>query len=113
MPSENRRVIFTQDEFKMAAFDYCLRMGRKMPKALVTGIVVERAGELCARMHFEPTEDGEERSVLLQYDEIAKALIRYCRSARIPIPRNAKKRLLADGEGICMTFDLIYDIILD
>lgn len=108
MPMELRKIAFAKEELKSAAYGYCLHMGKSMPDAVVSDLIVQTAPDLVARLCFDVNHPADTPHVELQRGEIAAALIRYCQRLGVPIPRNARKGIQPEGDGVAMIINLNY-----
>jgi len=102
MPSEFRRIVFTNAELQEALVDF---------PALEQ--VVLPAGKLQSARFNDQTRDtlvidvydaksGQVRDAVLPTHFVAATLVRYCIAKRIPIQRSAQKALTISGDNIAL-----------
>ena len=99
MPKELRKILFTEDETRQAMVEFCDQTQAIPPG--VTLLKVELTGTEEAPINLAYTSGSSKNPTELQLgrDQVAAALIRFCRAQRIPIPRQSSKTLqLKDGE---------------
>ena len=106
MPKELRKLVFTRDELQAAAVAFCYREGMKLPKGMLESVTFE---DEYAQLNFSVISEKGPTRIRLTRDQIAAAIIRYCRSLRIPIPRLSQKIVNPDGEGVSMLISVQYE----
>lgn len=106
MPKELRKLVFTRDELQAAAVAFCYREGMKLPKGMLQSIAFE---DEHAVLNFSVISEKGPSRIRLTRDQVAAAIIRYCRSLRIPIPRLAQKIVNPDGDGIALLINVSYE----
>ena len=107
MPKELRKLVFTQDELQAAAVAYCYREGMRLPKGILKSVTFGPEEQVC--LNFSTLADGGPSRIRLTRDQIGAAIIRYCRSLRIPIPRLGQKVVNPDGDGVALLINLQYE----
>ncbi len=110
MPMELRKLVFSREELTGAAYGYCLHVGKPMPEAAVSEVLVRADPELVLTLRFDVNDPQGRRTVDLDRGEIAAALIRYCRCISVPIPRKAKKIVQPAEDGVVMLINLNYEV---
>lgn len=110
MPSETRKLAFTQVELQAALVNYALRSDMKLPNANIEKLVVSNEGDTAVRLVFQPSTPDEVREVEFSQEHVAAGIILYCRSQGIPLPRDSRKVLLAENESISMMMQVNYAI---
>ncbi len=99
MPQELRKIIFSEDELKMAVIDHCMRNGIKLPKGVMTDFKATPDVAATVIITYDTTEIQDAPEVRVSRDDVAAALIRHCGANKIPLPRAARKILkVEDGE---------------
>jgi hypothetical protein len=92
MPREDRRIYFDYDETYKAIFALCVQRDFKKPQP---GAIqsVEPLAEDPAKLSFKVVNQLEGTSSVSEYsrDFLAAALMLYCRSLSIPLPKSAQK----------------------
>ncbi|MBT4588130.1 MAG: hypothetical protein HON14_00590 [Rhodospirillaceae bacterium] len=106
MPTELRRLIFTEEELQAALVNYALRSNLHMPNASIQSLLVEKKEGLSVTLHFAATEDGDSRDVEFSEPHVAAAIILFCRVQEIPVPRDAVKVLSHEKNTIAMMMQL-------
>lgn len=109
MPKELRKIIFHPNELIGALYSYCLHAGKPMPRTQVSELVLGSTPEEMASLRFDAGTSGKERQVTLTREEVAAALIRYCRQIGVPIPKGAQKVLQPDGDDLALMIHYEFD----
>ncbi|MGZ0188489.1 MAG: hypothetical protein ACKVH0_10880 [Alphaproteobacteria bacterium] len=105
MAIETRTIFFDQDELIQASFTHCLRRDLKLPPGRL--VQVEASPEAIDRVRLVFDGIGREKpDIVLNYSEMAAALITHCSSVGIPLPRYSRKRLTPAGEGMALIIRL-------
>lgn len=103
MPHEDRRIIFDYAEMYKAIYALCLQkeMQRPPPGEI---IMVQDSPEDRAMMVVDFENKLEHRKATISYsrDFIAAALMLYCRTSRIPLPKNAQKSVMLLDDAIVL-----------
>ena len=96
MPTEYRKLVFSEEELKQALMEFCRSNGTLLPTGELTTVELLEKPDLSVRVEYESaSEDLSETS--LGRDQLAAALISYCSRRRIPVPRSAQKNLKIEG----------------
>ncbi|HER26785.1 MAG TPA: hypothetical protein ENI69_06715 [Rhodospirillales bacterium] len=106
MPKELRKLVFSKEELKAAAFDYCHRNGVRIPEAPIDELKIEDSDHGFLTLCFETGDMGDTKSVSLGRDQVGAALIKYCSNNKIPIPRQARKVLKVDQGDVALMINL-------
>ncbi len=106
MPKELRKLVFTTEELKSAAFDYCLRNKVGIPEAPIGQVIVEDSNDNFLTLCFETVDLSDPKKISLNRDKVGAALIKYCSANDIPMPRQAKKILTIDNGDVAMMINL-------
>jgi len=106
MPTERRRIIFSDDEVVSAALAFCRASGIPLPDA-----DVERQSHLpdcdCGlQLIFAVTSPEQIDEVELDGETVLNALVAYCRMHSIPLPKAAAKRLERHEDAFSMVFEM-------
>lgn len=103
MPHETRKLLFSAGELQTAALDHCHRHGITVPEGAVGTVTVGTDPAAAVRLRFGTGIGADE----LSFDrrQVNDALIGYCRSTGIPIPRGGAKSVRAEGEQIAMVIE--------
>ncbi len=102
MPKELRKLVFDESELRAAAYDYCLRNNVNIPHAPVQDILISDEDAKVIVLRFESEDVNALKDVTLSRDQVGAALIKYCSTIKIPLPRTAQKILKVDGQEISM-----------
>ncbi len=101
MPTEYRKLVFSEKELRQALMEFCRSNGTLPPTEELTTVELVEKPDLSVRVEYESaTKDLSE--ILLSRDHLAAALISYCSRRRIPVPRSAQKNLKVEGANICL-----------
>ena len=103
MPSETRKLLFDSGELQTAALDHCRRHGITVPEGAVGAVTIGTDPAAAIRLRFGTGLGTDELS--LDRRQVNDALIGYCRSTGIPIPRGGAKSVRAEGERIAMVIE--------
>jgi hypothetical protein len=100
MISEERRIRFSK-----AAVTEALRAARGLglPPGQVAELRIAPDGGCSVKIL---TGDGAVTNADLTPSQMAAVFIGYARTKRVPMPRQAQKRLEADGDGITMVIEI-------
>ena len=89
MPEEIRKILFPKDELQAAVVDFCLRSKIWLPNKNIDELEVCADPEAMVVLKYAATGPEEATEVELSRDQVAAALIRYCSSINVPLPRSA------------------------
>lgn len=106
MPSETRRLVFSNAELVQAISEYNQGAGKKLPAGTVTACKPIDRPELVVRLEILDQRRGEVLTVDLTPEVVGAALLRYCMSRKIPIPRHAEKSVQVQGDNIVLAIAL-------
>jgi hypothetical protein len=103
MPTEDRRILFANDEVYKALYAMCFQKQMKAPPpGQVTQIVddEQNKGQILVKVE----NPLEKTSTTLEYthDFMAAALMLFCRGSGIPLPKNAKKSVMINEGQITL-----------
>ena len=98
MPTELRRLTFSEREVMNAAASYAARTGRSVPQGKLRAVRSGPEPEKNFLLDLDRTGASEDREVVLEADFLGAALIMHCIEHNIPIPRRAERSLkVRDG----------------
>ena len=101
MPIEYRKLVFSEQELRLALTDFCRSNGTLPQKSELITVELLENPDPSVRLEYEPkTENISEISI--SRDKLAAALISYCSRRRIPVPRSAQKNLKVEGARVCL-----------
>lgn len=106
MPTERRRIIFSDDEIVAAALSHCRAAGIPVPDAEVETLSVATDGDCRLLLTFSVSSPEQSDEVRLDAGHVLTALISYCRIQSIPLPKAASKRLEPLDGAVSMVFDM-------
>ncbi len=106
MPEELRKILFANDELQAAVVDYCLRSKIPLPDKNIEDLEVRSDPEAMVVLKYADTGPEETKKVELSRDQVAAALIRYCSSINVPLPRSAQKVLQPGNDGISLLINI-------
>lgn len=102
MPKELKKLVFSDVELKAAAFDYCLRANVKIPQSPIDDVAVSDNDDSLLVLKFSSDDPTNPKEVPLSRDQVGAALIKYCSTNDIPMPRAAQKILKVEGGAVVM-----------
>lgn len=102
MPTEIRRIVFSNAELLLALMAQN-KSGQdsKMPAGAITACMVKDEADGIVHVQML-SENGEPATYSVRHAEVGAALLRFCRDAKIPIPKRGKKSLKVVGEDIAL-----------
>jgi hypothetical protein len=106
MPTERRRIIFSDDEIVSAAISHCRSTGIALPDAEVEDLDIAMDGDCSLCLTFAVTSPEQVDELTLDPETLLSALIAFCRNRAIPIPRSASKRLEPMEGSLSMVFNM-------
>ena len=112
MPSEMRKLVFSIEELQAALVNYSLRTNKKLPNSTIDHIEVEGKEGVTATIVYMREGTEEAKSVEFAQNDVAAAIILYCNSRNIPLPRDAKKVVvpIEDSVGMIVKMDNVEKI---
>ena len=102
MPTEIRKLVFTTAELQDVMVNHCLSGNIPLPDAPIEGIEVSNEPEATVTINFQAADPAQPNALRLTREQVAAAIIRHCRDNRIPLPRQGKKLLQAQGDGLAL-----------
>ena len=106
MPEELRKIHFPNDELQAAIVDYCLRSKIRLLDKNIEELEVRDDPDVMVVLKYAVTGPDENNEVELSRDQVAAALIRYCSSINVPLPRSARKVLQPTDKGISLMINI-------
>ena len=91
MPTEIRRLVFTNDELQSALSSAATKSNRTLPMGSITSAAFKRFGETEVQVEFYDTRDNQSTTATFDSSFVGSALIFYCVDEHIPIPRAAAR----------------------
>src|SRR3954467_8090639 len=99
MPSELRRIVFSNDELRQALDAYYLGIGKSLPVGYVRSARFAADPAQIVITIYDRRED-QTHEAALNAAQVAAALIKFCFAHRIPIPKHAQKSLALSGDNV-------------
>jgi len=100
MPKEYRKLVFSKDELTMAITEFGTATGKILPRDEVIAVDFTGVPKKPVRMEYTTDIQNGSSELNLSRDQLAAALISFCRNHHIALPRSAKKNLKLDGNEI-------------
>lgn len=104
MPREDRRITFSYDEVYKAIFALCVqRELKKPPPGIIMSVEISTIDPSRVSLRLENPQISAP-VMFLEYsmDYLAAALMLYCRTCRIPLPKTAGKSVELAPDGIVL-----------
>ena len=98
---EIRYIVFSKDETQNAIIGYVLKQGLALPNEII-GLKVNSGsdGELAASVRLR--HPITERRISIEGDDLIGCFVQFCKQNRIPLPRNAQKRIESSVDDITL-----------
>ena len=106
MPMELRKLFFAVDEVKAAVVDFCLFDGIRLPDGGMEAFRIGKTFEDAVTMKFDTKNPSHPDTIVLDRDKVAAALVRYCNTHDIPIPRVGQKAFQPEDDGIALMINI-------
>lgn len=103
---ELRTIIFDETEAAHAVVEFCRRVGRKLPSGTLKSFDVSDSGETVSAVMRVTDDDGAVHDVTLGQGEVAAALVGYCLTRSIPLPKNASKIITGVDNQIVLAIEV-------
>ena len=102
MPTEFRRVVFPNQELRQALSEYDAPEGEPMPAGDIVAVsIVEKPAETVQITLLDTTQNVTFTADFTA-SHIAAALIRYCITHKVPIPKHSRKSLRLMGDNLAL-----------
>ena len=102
MPTETRRISFSNAEVAEAIEHFAKATKFPMPAGKIVECKIDAHGALAATLTVQHVAEGTNRTARFDKNTIAAALIRFCIEKKIPIPKSAEKFVEAHGDGVVL-----------
>jgi hypothetical protein len=102
VPLETRKLEFSPMELQAALVNYALRRRIPLPKANIDKIYIGKVDAEKVTCRFTPSNVADDAIVEFTNSQVAAALIMYCKSEKIPLPRDADKVLQRNGDTLAL-----------
>ena len=117
MPTDVRKLIFTNQELRLAFQHYCKEKGMSVPQSplesfqVVDGsagrVVSDNAPEgIKVILHYTSHDPSNPLRVHLGEDQILEAMITLCKELGIPLPRRGQKFLQKHKDAMALTIGM-------
>ncbi len=103
MPSEIRRLIFNSEELIEAIQEYREISKAKLPPGMIVSCTPTSDPEVTVHLEIFDQRRDETSAVDLAPEVIAAALLHYCITHRIPMPRQAEKSIQVHGDEVTLS----------
>jgi hypothetical protein len=100
MISEERRIRFSKESL-VEALRFAKNLG--LPPGQIVELRAAADGGCSVQIR---RGDGTTEGVDLSPSQMAAVFIAFARTKRVPVPRHAQKKLVADGDGIAMVIEI-------
>jgi hypothetical protein len=104
---ETRRLQFPLDTLVDALIELEDKQGHWPSKATVVGASIDNSGNRDATvvLSIHPPEGGEVTERRYSLPLVAAAIVNYCVTMRVPIPRNSTKSIQVLADGVALTLE--------
>jgi hypothetical protein len=103
VPREDRRIVFDLTETYKAIFALCMKKGMARPYAgSITAITYKDNDDKNVVVRFVDELHGKAAISEYSADFMAAALVLYCRTCAIPIPKRGRKSVEAGGASVTL-----------
>ena len=102
MPTEMRKLVFSNEELKEAIILYNQIASEKLPAGDFLSCEIENGDEIKVVIRISETKTGATQRIVLASAFIGACLVNFCRQKRIPLPRDATKALQVIGDNIAL-----------
>lgn len=104
MPTERRRMTFSNAEVSNALISFYKKKEMPLPKSrdVIAAKIEEREDGSDVLLYHPKTEDTclKTKPTILPINTAAAVLINFCMENNIPVPRRQKKALTVDGDNL-------------
>jgi hypothetical protein len=107
---EVRRIIFPLEMAVDAVLEFDREQGGQLAWGTLVNARIESDPEPGLRIEVRPEDASAPRERQYSLSAIAAAFIHYCRKVRIPIPRQATKRIAIVPEGLALTIEVTVEV---
>ncbi len=106
MPSEFRRIMFTNNELIEAIHDYNGISQDKLPPGIILTCTPVSEADVAVRLEMVDQRSDATHVVELSPEVLGAALLRYCMKHRIPMPKSATKSIQIHGDEISLNVEI-------
>ncbi len=100
MPTEDRRILFNNEEVYKALYAMCFQKQMKAPPpGQVVNVAEDEENKGQIKVRIENPLDKTSADLEYTHDFMAAALMLFCRGCGIPLPKHAKKSvMISEGQ---------------
>lgn len=103
MPTEDRRIIFDNNEVYKAIYALCHQKQLKKPPAgQINDVSLDPKDTSKVIVNLINPQEKTQRDLEYSRDFLAAALMLFCRGCGIPLPKGANKSVVIDGETVIL-----------
>lgn len=102
MPTENRNIIFTENEIKIALMQFSARKGLNFKVENINEFSMTTEEGIDIELKVFDAASNKVGTVKYKQSEIAAALMAYCMFLKIPLPRAGKKSVQVKNGELCL-----------
>ncbi|MEH6402999.1 MAG: hypothetical protein V7750_06460 [Sneathiella sp.] len=106
MIKEHRELVFSNEDLIEAIQVFPNKNSLKIPDGTITGITVMDDAYVFAVVQVTRADDSKTEDVALDATILAALMLYYCKANKIPIPRNAEKKITKVDTGISLSIRL-------
>ncbi len=106
MPSELRKLVFSETELRAAMVNFALRNDMRVPAANIDKLDINDEDKLTITLSFTTDDPSSDQNLVFNKEKVTAAIILYCRNNSIPLPRVARKVIAKDGNTLTMMVNL-------
>jgi len=108
VPMELRKIMFSIAEIQSAACSFCRAHGTPIASADVADVSISENPNAMVVLRMRKTSpDHEPTKAVLSRDDVMETLIQHCIRLKVPLPRNGKKILWSQDDGISLMVTLV------
>lgn len=106
MPLEIKQIYFTEEEVRQALINFSLLRKKYLDIDDIKKIEIKAEETISVSMLVDQALAKETEDITFSHAEVAAALIAFCMSSKIPMPKRGIKSLHANEEKIFLTIKL-------
>lgn len=95
MPKENREILFTENEVKIALMQFSARKGAKFNVENIKSFKINSEEAISIVLEVFDVESNQTGKVNYAPPEVAASLLGYCMKLKIPLPKAGKKAVVS------------------
>ncbi len=103
MPHEDRRIIFDYSEAYKAIYTLSVQQEiRKPPPGVIGAFTFDTEDDSKVRVRIDDPQNRKSTESEYTRDFLAAALMVYCRSCGVPLPKKARKSVEISGDSVIL-----------